>query len=345
MPGKSPSRNAPVGTSFGRTRGSLGVTLSLVPSLKILVLRALLSMIHCAERAPRATVLVGALLAAAPILGSSCLGGDLRVATYNLRHFGVEPKDMLRLTSILERLDADVVAVQEIRRIDRLEGLARDLSGWRRSYRAVASACAGRQGMHVGFLYDARRVTLKGTREFRELLPEEGSCSEGDRPGFLAIFEAGGQEVHALAVHLKSGGDDEEFRHRRQQIERLNRLTGILRAQGAKRILLLGDMNTIGYLDNERGERDLVDSLARDNGLMVATGGLRCTEYYRKDRLNVIPSLLDHALVSGAALVPSSTEVHEHCAELRCAPHRADSMPPSYTDVSDHCPVTFWMTR
>jgi endonuclease/exonuclease/phosphatase family metal-dependent hydrolase len=316
-----------------------------VSSLKILALRALLSMIRRAERAPRAAVLVGSLLAAAPLLGSSCLGGDLRVATYNLRHFGVEPKDMHRLTGILERLDADVVAVQEIRRPDRLEQLARDLGGWRRSYRAVSSSCAGRQGMHVGFLYDARRVTLKGTREFRELLPDEGGCSEGDRPGFLAVFEAGGQEVHALVVHLKSGGDDEEFRQRRQQIERLNRLTGMLRAQGAKRILLLGDMNTTGYLDNERGERDLVEGLARENGLTVATGGLRCTEYYRKDRRNVIPSLLDHALVSGAALVPSSTEVHEHCAELRCAPHRADSMPPSYTDVSDHCPVTFRVAR
>jgi hypothetical protein len=53
------------------------------------------------------------------------------------------------------------------------------------------------------------------------------------------------------------------------------------------------------------------------------------------------PSLLDHVLVSGDALVTSSVEVHAHCAELRCTPQQPDTMPPSYMDVSDHCPVTF----
>ncbi|MCS6898780.1 MAG: endonuclease/exonuclease/phosphatase family protein [Myxococcales bacterium] len=312
---------------------------------KILILRALLSLVHHIKRAPRVTAWITSLMVAAPLAGSSCLGGDLRVATYNLRHFGVEPKDMNRLVRIFERLDADVVAVQEIRRTDRLEQLARELSGSRRSYRAVSSLCAGHREMHVGFLYDAKKVTLKETREFRELLPEEGSCSEGDRPGFLGIFQVGGDQLHALVVHLKSGGSEEDFRQRRQQIERLNRLTGLLRAQGAQRLVVLGDMNTTGYLDNTQGERDLLGTVARNHGLVVATDGLRCTEYYRKNHHDAHPSLLDHALVSRAALVPFSTEVHEHCAKLRCAPQPVDSMPPSYTDISDHCPVTFRMTR
>lgn len=309
--------------------------------LRLLALRSFLSLVLRVERAPRQAALALGLVVAAPLLGRGCLGGELRMATYNLRHFGAEAKDMDRLAGILETIDVDVLAVQEVRKPEQLEKLASDLSGLRRAYRAVSSECAGRRGMHVGFLYDTRKVTLKKTREFRELLPEEGGCSGGDRPGLLGVFEAGGKEVHALVVHLKAGGNDEEFRQRKEQIGRLRRLVAVLRTEGAGRIVLLGDLNTTGFLENERGERDLIEEAARQEGLAVATGGLRCTEYYRKDRRRMEPSLLDHVLVSGDALVPSSVEVHAHCAELQCAPRQPDTMPPSYTDVSDHCPVTF----
>lgn len=263
------------------------------------------------------------------------------MATYNLRHFGKEQKDEKELARILSGLDADILAVQEVRKPEHLEKLAAEMGGLRRAYRAVSSECAGRQQMHVSFVYDTRRVTLKKTREFRELLPEEGGCSEGDRPGLLGVFEVGGEELHALVVHLKSGGGDDELQRRRQQIERLRGLLGVLKADGARKIVLLGDMNTTGYLDNDRGERDLVDGVAREAGLSVATAGLRCTEYYRKNKRNLVPSLLDHVLVSSSALVPSSVEVHAHCKELQCSPQTIDKMPPSYTEVSDHCPVSF----
>jgi endonuclease/exonuclease/phosphatase family metal-dependent hydrolase len=317
-----------------------------VGSLRVFLLRAALGLLRRVERHPqRARAVAIGTLALVLVLGRGCVPAPLTLATYNLRHFGAEPKDQGKLRASVGGLGADLVAVQEVRDPAALDRLASELSGLRRAYQAVSSGCGGRRGMHVGFLYDTRRMTLLQTREFRELLPEEGGCSEGDRPGLLGVFEADGQPLHALVVHLKAGGSDGDFRERKAQYERLQRLLGLLRAEGARRVVLLGDLNTTGFLGNERRERELVEALARGGGLEVATTPLRCTEYYRKDERTMEPSLLDHALVSEGALEPGSVEVHSHCRELACAPRAPGAMPPSYAGVSDHCPVTLRLLR
>jgi endonuclease/exonuclease/phosphatase family metal-dependent hydrolase len=310
----------------------------------VLGLRAALRVVSWCERAPASRLALAAAVAL-PLAVSlrACPSEGLRLATFNIRRFGVEPTDMAQLVAMVERFDADIIAVQEIQKFERLQELAATLRQRGRPYVAVATECGGRRQMHVGFLYDERRARLKQLREFRELLPEEGGC-EGDRPGLLGVFESGGSEVHALVVHLKAGDGDNEFKQRSQQWRRLQELTSKLKHEGARRIVLLGDMNSTGFLTNRRGERDLIESFARDGGMTVATAPLSCTEYYRGDRDRMLPSLLDHVLVSSSALVAGSVEVHAHCAQLRCAPQKAGDMPSSYTDVSDHCPVTLRLT-
>lgn len=304
--------------------------------------RWLLVGVHLLERSPRlgaAAILMSSLLLMLSFQG--CTQRDLRMATYNLRHFGVEPKDERELKRIFSELNPDILAVQEVRTPERLEQLAYEMSGFRRSYRAIYSECAGRRQMHVGFIYDSRRTILKKTQEFRELLPENGGCSEGDRPGFLGVFSTKQGDIHALVVHLKAGGSDEDWKQRRGQLEKLRVLLAKLKVEGAEKIVLLGDMNSTGYLGNERGERDQLDFVAREAGLSTATAGLPCSEYYKKSPRKMVPSLLDHVLISSSILAPSSVQVHAHCQQLQCVPSVPGAMPPSYTDVSDHCPVSF----
>lgn len=102
-------------------------------------------------------LLLGALL----LFGlRSCSAPELRIGTFNIRMFG-QKTDRVRLTEILAELDADVIAIQEIRDEQALRALAAELSAkTSRSYQAVRSDCGGRQRLHLGFLFDKSRASV-----------------------------------------------------------------------------------------------------------------------------------------------------------------------------------------
>ena len=139
------------------------------------------------SRARAVAFLALAVLASILFISRSGHPHDLRLATFNIREYGVPPTDDRRLAKLLAGLDADVIAVQEIQAPARFAALVGGLRVPGRRYAFVPSRCGGRLGMHVGFVYDAARVKLAGTpREFPELDPEaedEGACGDGDRPG------------------------------------------------------------------------------------------------------------------------------------------------------------------
>lgn len=309
----------------------------------ISVLRGLLRLVGWLEKAPlaRASLAAAALLLGAVALRGCLPASPLRVATFNIRRFGEEPTDMAHLKAMIEGLDAGIIAVQEIMSVARLDELARALQASGKPYRVALSRCAGRGEMRVGFLYDERRATLRSTREFRELLPDgEGGCNDGDRPGLLGVFEAGGEPLHALVVHLKAGDEPSSLERRRLQWGRVLQIVQGLQRDGARRVVVLGDTNSTGFLDNHNKERDLIDDVARQGKLSIATGQLACSEYYKKSPGQASPSLLDHILVSDGKFDPASVSVHAHCAELSCQPTPLSRMPASYHQVSDHCPIT-----
>ena len=260
----------------------------------------------------------------------------LRVATYNIRRFGREPTDLARLERILTALGADIVAVQEIQSAPLLDDVARRLSTGGRDYRAALSACGGRSEMHVGFLYDAARVRLDGTREFPELDAGQGRCTEGERPGLLGEFSSGGRTLTLLAVHLAAGSSSEHAARRRVQWDRA--LAILARVPGDK--ALLGDTNSVGYLDDARGERRFIDERVAGAGLDLVTRPLACSEYFHAGDAVYEPSLLDHVAATPGLARPGSIALHGYCVELGCRPHR-DEPPAEFSTVSDHCPVSF----
>lgn len=273
--------------------------------------------------------------------GHGCdLRGPLRVGTYNIRRFGVEPTDMARLSEIVGDADADVLALQEIQTVDGTRELARRVSRGGRRYTYVLSSCGGKSAMHVGFLFDETRVRLVGTREYPELDPAGGgSCGGGERPGLAATFErpnTATKRFTLLAVHLVAGGEPEKMARRREQWKRAHRIAGELGKEGL--VAILGDTNSTGFLDDRGGERSFIEDEAKRAGLDVTTRDLRCSEYFGPIDGQLRPSLLDHVVASPELAREGSVRLHGFCAELACAPTK--DRPRDFVKVSDHCPVT-----
>jgi endonuclease/exonuclease/phosphatase family metal-dependent hydrolase len=294
---------------------------------------------------PRLSVIaIAGLLALGVARGSSCdLGRGLRAGTFNIRCFGVEPTDMDRLTAIVEETDSDVLAIQEVQSEKAAQDLARRLSKGTRRYAFTQSSCGGRSLMHLGFLYDTTRVTLVKTSEYPELDPAgEGSCSAGERPGLAGLFQRDEKRFYLLAVHLAAGGEREKMERRRVQWKRAHQIAAGLRKDAP--VAILGDTNSTGFLDDKGGERTFIEDEAKKNALDVSTRDLRCSEYFAPSTAKqLIPSLLDHVVVSPELVKKRSVHVHGYCEELACAPTK--DKPNDYVKVSDHCPVTFDLTR
>jgi endonuclease/exonuclease/phosphatase family metal-dependent hydrolase len=239
-------------------------------------------------------------------------------------------------------LDArpDALALQEVVSEEAVVALEGRLAARGRRYAHALSRCGGKRSLRVGFLYDPRAVTLASVREFPALEPGgEGQCAGDDRSGLVAELLHRGRRVHALTAHLAAGAEPERVARRRQQWGRLLAIARQLRAEGATRVVALGDMNSTGWLDDAGGERALITDGARGAGLAVATAAVACTEYWRGPRGRFEPSVLDHVLASPETRA-SAAAVHGYCARLACAPHPLDQPTAEYAVVSDHCPVT-----
>jgi endonuclease/exonuclease/phosphatase family metal-dependent hydrolase len=292
----------------------------------------------------RRIVVVPALVLALGVALKCASDRPLRVATYNIRRFGVEPTDLDRLTRLLSRVDADILAVQEIQDLRRFEELRARLSRGGRDYGAMLSRCGGKSEMLVGFLYDKKRVIPIERREYPELQePGEGRCHSGERAALLGVFAHGSERLHLLVMHLTAGGDSDKAAKRRDQWRRVLGIADELRAHGASRVAILGDTNSTGYLDNRHGERDYIRGRAADHKLEVVTHPLPCSEYFHPAEGGLQPSLLDHVVATPELARPRTVRVHGYCAELECQPQPPGRDPAEFATVSDHCPVSFEM--
>jgi exonuclease III len=295
-------------------------------------------------RRPVRAVLSLAACGAAVALASHLSGcaHPLRVATFNIRQFGVAPTDMDKLTTLVVSLDADILAAQEIQDAAKFRDLAERMSRGGRAYRATLSRCGGKSEMLIGFLYDENRVELVSTKEYPELDPGGGGrCDAGERPGLLGVFTDGTRTVHLLAIHFTPGNDRADFAKRKLQWQRAYAIVRQLRGDGAGAVVILGDANSAGYLKDDNGERAFVDSAAREADMSVVTSGLACSEYWRESDGVYSPSLLDHAVATDGVVEKGTAHVHGYCERLRCAAYEGAKPPEGYDAVSDHCPVTF----
>lgn len=288
-----------------------------------------------------------------------------RVGSWNVRWFpdgalgkgkhGERPTDVAWLACLVAWMQLDVLAVQEFRRTDagraKTSELLRDLDATTRGrWQARFDSCPGKGAQHVGFLFDASRVSAAHWQDLGSLNPAGAGCVGHLRPGLGAYFRfPGGLDAHVVNVHLKSGPKQRSYDLRRRSVAGL--VTAYRERQGVAAdadVLVAGDFNTMGCRDCKPALDPRQELAALDADLSALTPPMRrleatpgCSEYYRGT-----PTLLDHFVVtrSMTELPPrAAARATGYCEALACGSLGA-SMPLAYRALSDHCPLLLDVT-
>lgn len=262
----------------------------------------------------------------------------LSIATFNIRMFPENTTNTERVAQVLSDANADIIAVEEIRDEDTLLDTIKrvsQLSG--RKYALALSGCGGSGGISVGFIYDQARVTLVGTKLFREHRSDnEGYCNSTFRAALLAVFDdrKKKQRISALAVHFKSGNKKDNFEDRKRQWVNVISILDDAKRQYGGTVIALGDFNTAGFENNQNGEKTFIFDTLKKTDYQLATSTIGCTSYWKPGN-EYVPSVLDHMVVSKENWsVPESLGM---CQELKC--QKVSERPEDHKNVSDHCPV------
>jgi endonuclease/exonuclease/phosphatase family metal-dependent hydrolase len=274
----------------------------------------------------------------------------VRVASWNLANFRgrASKHDLDRMREVIEELDPDVIAVQEVKDP---EALAELLDGWE----LHLSSKGGRGHQLLGLAFRPERVELLDSAEHPEL-----SIGGRVRPAYSAYLRArgGGPDFWLVVVHLKAMPDGLELR--REQWPKLAEVAAGTLARGPRAhdedLLILGDFNSTGPPGSGPGgpaleQRELAGVLAQTKlrRLSSATG---CTAYYDGERRDAWkePSEIDLVWARGLTeSLDADARVYSgtHCAAERCRDFRSTDAYPlrDYEFVSDHCPVVLDLTR
>ena len=147
--------------------------------------------------------------------------GMARLATWNVRwfpdgapgHASSQSKatNLQWFSCVVAWLEVDALALQELKgdfeSRSKMNGVVDSLN--RRtggSWALELDACPARLGQHVGWLINESRVKLKGKTEYASINPQGEACAGQLRPGLgVTLAFAGGLDLHAISVHLKSG--------------------------------------------------------------------------------------------------------------------------------------------
>lgn len=257
--------------------------------------------------------------------------------------------DIAWLACSISWLDADVIAVQELKQTARataaFEQLLRELSrlsGGR--YVGRVDECGRRVTQHVGLIWNEARVTASDVRQVAALNPSGEACGKQLRPGLAARLRfPGGLDLTAVSAHFKSMPDERALDLRESSF---GALPGVLRDVQQRShdsdLLVLGDLNTMGCEDCEPPLSASDELGAADQGLRP--GGLRIVpadapgSHFHDGR----PTLLDHAVASvGLRELEPSTRTHVAgaCAAAAAPARDRRSAKKRRQRLSDHCPI------
>lgn len=270
-------------------------------------------------------------------------GIALRLVTWNLRNFPGKHQDLDLLKQRLEGLDADIIAVQEIKRPEALRALLPD-------YELLISKGGGRGHQRLGVLYRPARVELIGEPQEHKQLSLRGRV----RPAFSAYLRArgGGPDFHLVVVHLKAM--TKGYSQREQQWPMLASISASLQQSEPRDsdVIIVGDFNTTGPAGGDTAEElQVLEAIFAEAGLRRLPSARGCSTYWDGKRRDAWkePSLLDLIWISD--LTESvSTDVQArafgHCARNRCQAFRSTKAYPEldFETVSDHCPVILDLT-
>ncbi len=282
------------------------------------------------------------------LTGGRLAGEPLRIATWNVANYGPAgrvtaagyrsdyPKpeaEKAALRAVLHRLDADVVALQEMGPPAYLEELARDLAREGLSYphRAIAEDGEPRRNALLS------RLPLGAVRTHRDLeFPYLGGTTHLRRGLLEARILTAGGELAIVVLHLKSPRSDDPRDPRADALRRAE--AGAVRARLLERFpdprrtafLVLGDCNEVPsgpavQTLRRRGRTELLRPVpaADDRGDSWTHHYRRGETYARVDLILVSPALAPW--LTGPGEIIDGTDVRQASDHrpvvVKLAPH------------------------
>lgn len=197
--------------------------------------------------------------------------GSVRIATYNLEYLydakddpdqspgfdditlATRPARLAALADAIKRLDADIVAVQELESLECLawfrDGHLKDL-GYKHIYSEDVGAARGmEQGVLSRFPITAHRtLTTPNVKPVGEPAAAPGSSASAapmkfQRSPLVVQVDVGGTALTLIAVHLMSGGQEYAARREGEAVQVLGFVKEVLAKDPGARIAVLGDFN------------------------------------------------------------------------------------------------------
>lgn len=153
---------------------------------------------------------------------------ELNVVTWNIEFLSEENTNFDKVSEIVEDLDADVIAIQEINSISGFVNLANQLPEWTGYYRDIGGS------LDLGFLVKTDAfLSIGEVFEAVDTSPRETIGIE--------LTHISGLEVTLLNIHLKCCGEPGDFEQREQASIAIKNYIDQNLADEA--VILLGDFN------------------------------------------------------------------------------------------------------
>ena len=158
------------------------------------------------------------------------------MATYNILLGGERRHDLVR--NVLRRIDADVVALQEVREIDAIQALARDL----RMEVLIGEASDPAMRMHTAILTRLPVRTWRNRRHHGRMLRSNLHCD----------VETGGSTLPLLGIHCLhlAARFGERNKGEARRIREIGAVLNDIAHEPARPHLLLGDFNALAPGDD-----------------------------------------------------------------------------------------------
>lgn len=274
-----------------------------------------------------------------------------RLATWNVEWFpdgrpGKRPKgpgtDVEWLACAITWLDADAVAVQEIKRTKRAQeasaALLRELSRLSGGeWKLALDECEITSAQHVGFLWNAKRVRAGPLVMLPSINPHGEPCKDMLRPGVgLHLRVSPDFDFQFVSLHLKSGTKSRDLELRKRSWDGLGAALATLE-QSDQDVVIAGDFNTMGCRRCSPSVSSPEELSALDAALTTLTrvpADAPCSEAYGSRG-----TLLDHFLLSRSLRFSGAkSRVSGFCADSSCR-FESRERPAAENALSDHCPV------
>lgn len=288
-------------------------------------------------------------LSLAIIMVSNSVYAEIKVATYNIRTFDVKNSytNKVELKKNLTQLKADLITVEEIVNAVSFKNFIKNEF---KNYKVHLSSCGGAGNQKIGFVYRKDKFILKQVIEDNRLsvpktLGKKTGCGRL-RPALIGIFSEvkTKEEFVVIGLHLKAGGRASSYERRAKQYDIVSEIVEELRLANHKNIIMMGDLNTTGFLAMDQDYTNFKD-LLRTTGMTTSSRNIGCTAYWagsnRSDNVEE-SSVLDHILYPANFLgfKASKVELHSFCKQVQCKYSSSSELGTSYKEVSDHCPVS-----